>query len=120
MCVCVCVCALSILISVLLLHFTFKDSVLLYPSSVKASEELTKSKSDRRQDPDEDDVLDDTTDEPGGPSLLKSDAVLSCPACMSTLCLDCQRLGTPCVHTCACANVLHHCTHYPWLFVCEN
>lgn len=59
--------------------------------NVKASEELTKSKSDRRQDPDEDDVLDDTTDEPGGPSLLKSDAVLSCPACMSTLCLDCQR-----------------------------
>lgn len=27
----------------------------------------------------------------GGVSVRKSDAVLNCPGCMGTLCLDCQR-----------------------------
>lgn len=30
----------------------------------------------------------------GKAAIPKSDAVLNCPACMATLCLDCQRLVT--------------------------
>ena len=40
---------------------------------------------------------------------LKSDAILSCPACMSTLCIDCQRY---CVYVCTSTlNLFVYCRH---------
>ena len=64
--------------------------MVCFPVLVKVSEHLEQQKKTRER-----------TSKPAGGSvkepaatksaLPKSDAVLNCPACMSTVCLDCQR-----------------------------
>ena len=61
---------------------------------VKASKDFTKKPNEAVKDPDEDDILDGIDNSFQSSEISnfpKTDAVLSCPACMTTLCLDCQR-----------------------------
>ena len=62
--------------------------------TAKKKARLAQEKKRQQQDPDVGGGASSQPPPSGGVAMPKSDAVLNCPACMTTLCLDCQRHDT--------------------------